>query len=89
METYTKDLRWVKVIKVLDNKAFIERKFDNGVVANLPFIRGNNNKIFYINKFISLKRLFIPEPLIKDIFDIVYSEGYLGFKRYYKVVLKS
>ena len=74
---------------MLNDKASIERKFDNSVVANLPFIRGSNNEIFYVNKFTSLERLCIPEPLVKDIFDIAYSEGYLGFKRCYKVVLKS
>ena len=75
--------------KVLDNKASIERKFHNSVVASLPFIRGSNNEIFHVNKFTSLERLCILKPLVKDIFDIAYSEGYPGFKRCYKVVLKS
>ena len=88
-KAYTRDARQVKVIKVLDNKASIERKFDNSVVASLPFIRGSNNKIFHVNKFTSLERLYIPEPLVKDIFDIAYNDSYLGFKRYYKVISKS
>lgn len=92
VEGYAKDPRWAKIIKILDEKASAERRFSDGEVAKLPFVRGSNGDnelIFHVNKFTGLKRLCIPEPLVKDIFDIAHNEGHLGFERCYEVIVRS
>ena len=68
-----------------------EYKFSSEIVT-LPFIRGSyryNKLIYYISKFDNIKRLYIPESLIEKVFKILYSEGYLGFKKYREVISKS
>ena len=44
--------------------------------------------IFYINKVSSVKRLYIPGAIVKDILTIIYTvEGYMGFARCYERVV--
>ena len=91
---YAEDERWGKIIKVLDDKASIEKKFNfDGEVAKLPFVRGESKGdeelIFHVDKFSGLRRLCIPKPLVKDIFDIAHNEGHPGFERCYEIVSKS
>lgn len=91
---YVEDERWGKIIKVLDDKASIEKKFNfDGEVVKLPFVRGESKGdeelIFHVDKFSGLRRLCIPKPLVKDIFNIAHNEGYPGFERCYEIVSKS
>ena len=87
-EGYRNDPRWSKIIKVLDNKDATEQAFNAGEVSSLPFVRGSDG-IFHVDRFTGLKRLCIPEPLVKDIFDMAHSEGHPGFDRCYEIVSKS
>ncbi|CAD6592124.1 MAG: hypothetical protein ASARMPREDX12_005669, partial [Alectoria sarmentosa] len=64
IDAYVKDPKWAKIIKVLDDKASMEKKFD-GEVAELPFVRREAGLIFHVDKFTGLERLCIPQPLVK------------------------
>ena len=54
----------------------------------LSFVREKIN-IFYINKFIDLKRLCISQLIVKEIFDIVHNEDHSNFEKCYEIILKS
>ena len=44
--------------------------------------------IYYIDKAIGVRRLYILATIIKDILTIVYTtEGYIGFARYYERIV--
>ena len=60
--------------------------------VGLPFVRGVRVKdklIYYKNKFTSLKRLYISQLVVKNIFEIAYENRYLGFERTFNIVVKS
>ena len=42
--------------------------------------------IYYIDRITSYERLCISQLLVKEIFQLAYRNGYLGFLRYYKIV---
>ena len=88
IEAYCKDKRWAKIIEILKEQAAAERKFKEDAVTNLPFVR-KEGLIFHVDKFSGLERLCIPQPLIKQIFDIAHGEGHPGFERCYEIVTRS
>ena len=45
-----------------------------------------NNLIYYINKFIGYYRVCVPNNIIKKILEVIYSNGYPGYKRYYNSI---
>ena len=55
----------------------------------LFFIREKVDLIFYIDKFINLKRLYISQLFVKKILDIIYNENHFNFRRCYEIILKS
>ena len=78
---YTKDPIYKYILKVLDA---------NDVdAAKLPFIRELNGLIFRLDATIRdyifiIRRLYILKLYIKDVLEIVYRDGYLGYTRYLK-----
>lgn len=49
-----------------------------------------NRLIFYIDKVIGVRRLYIPDTVVKDVLEIAYTaERHLRFTRYYKRVATS
>ena len=88
LEGYDRDPRWAKIIGILEDKKSTEQKFGSEV-ADLPFVRGEDGLIFHVGKFNGIERLCIPEPLVKDIFDMAHSEGHPGFERCKEVIAKS
>ena len=63
----------------------------DGAVAELPFVRSTDDAdlIFYIDRFSGLKRLYIPQPVIKDVLNLAHGEGYPGFERCFEIISKS
>lgn len=54
------------------------------------FDRQRNRLVYHIDKATAVKRLCIPESVVKDILDIAHTaEGYLGFARCYERVATS
>ena len=55
--------------------------------VELPFIR-DADLIFHKNKFIDIKRLYISQSIVKDIFEIAYNNNYLDFERLFNIISK-
>ena len=50
----------------------------------------SNRLIYYTDKATSIRRLYIPATVIKDILTVAYTiEGYIGFTRYYERIAGS
>jgi len=62
---------------------------DLSAVATLSFIRGTSGLLFYVNRFTGLERLYIPQPLVKEVLDIAYDASHLGFNRCFEIMSKS
>ena len=57
--------------------------------VELPFIRKTDaDLIFHKDKFIDIKRLYISQSIVKDIFEIAYSNSYLDFERLFNIIFK-
>ena len=80
MEGYSKDPAYIYINKVLNSNG-------SEAATKLPFTREPNRLIFRLDSTIGNytyrpRRLYVLSSYIKDILEITYSKGYLGYTRY-------
>ena len=88
MEGYRNDPHWVRISNIIDDNT---RLINTNEGASLPFVRGTTNTdlIFYRNSDIGLERLYIPRSIVKQVLEIAYGNGHLGFERTFDTVARS
>ncbi len=79
----------VFILATLPKFSTIKVEPNLSAVATLSFIRSTSSLLYYVNRFTGLKRLYIPQPLIKEVLNIVYGASYLGFNKYFEIISKS